>query len=192
MPDLSAFVAAASTFISQYPLFVGSAVVILLVLGLTARQSANAHRRSTGVQIPTGFGTDPDMAEQRARFWQHAMHQDTQFNDRLNFFLVFESILLGIVAALYARSSNVDFMLWAIALLGLVITLLWMNVQVYQKYYLDSFSRRLEQLPEFAVTAEYNRKWRPGTARRILTYIIPLTVALIWLGIIGVFLKIHF
>jgi hypothetical protein len=192
VPDPSTFISAISTFISAYPVFDGAAVAIVGVFGFTVLQSTIAHRRINGVKIPEDFGTDPSKADQRQRFWQHAMHEDGQFNDRLNFFLVFESILLGIVATLYAKSDNIDPTLWAMAMLGLVITLLWMNVQVYHKFYLDSFSARLEQFSEFAKTTEYDRKWFFDSTRHVLSYVIPLTVAFIWLGVIGVFLRIHF
>jgi hypothetical protein len=39
--------------------------------------------------------------EQKARLWKHKLHLDTTFYIRLNFFLVFESILLGFVGVLY-------------------------------------------------------------------------------------------
>lgn len=189
---VGAFFSALGTFISTYPLFDAAAGATLIALAVTVIQSVAAHQGIKDVGIPPDFGTNSTMRDERDRFWQHAMHEDGQFNDRLNFFLVFESVLLGVVAALYVKSGTVNLTLWAVAMLGLVITLLWMNIQVYHKYYLDSFSPRLEQFPEFGVTAEYDRKWRPDSTRHILSYIIPLAVALIWLGIIGVFLNIHF
>src|SRR4051794_23451209 len=42
--------------------------------------------------------------EQRARFWEHALHEDRNISDRQYFFLVFQSVLLGIVGALYTGS----------------------------------------------------------------------------------------
>ncbi len=35
--------------------------------------------------------------EQKNRLWQHKMNEEAMFNSRLNFFLVFESVLLSVV-----------------------------------------------------------------------------------------------
>lgn len=182
-------------FITAHWLFSGAAAAIFVVFVITSVQSILAHRGSGKVsaEVEKNFGVDPDLKEQRDRFWQHAIHEDGQYNERLNFFLLFESVLLGVVAALYSKSNAVvDTTLWSVTILGLIITLLWMNIQAYHKYYLDTFSPRLEQLPEFKVTAAYNRKWKLHVTRSILSYVIPLAVALIWLFIIAVFQKVHF
>ena len=36
-------------------------------------------------------------SDQINRLWEHGLHEDEVFNNRLNFFLVFESVLLGMV-----------------------------------------------------------------------------------------------
>ncbi len=41
-------------------------------------------------------------SDQKKRLWEMTVHDDTMFNNRLNFFLVFESVLLSVVGLLYS------------------------------------------------------------------------------------------
>jgi hypothetical protein len=49
--------------------------------------------------------------EQISRLWEHFWHLDNNFYNRLNFFLVFESVLLGVVGLLYSRPNGSIFVL---------------------------------------------------------------------------------
>ena len=44
-----------------------------------------------------------------SRLWEHGLHEDKIFNERLNFFLVFESVLIGVVASLYNAPTSKTF-----------------------------------------------------------------------------------
>lgn len=64
-------------------------------------------------------------SEQMNRLWEHRHYMSSTFYNRLNFFLVFESVLLGVVGILYSKSNSVTLILKMIVLLGLVLTLIW-------------------------------------------------------------------
>src|SRR2546429_9337642 len=78
--------------------------------------------------------------DQMKRLFEHRMHEDTMFNNRLSFFLVFESVLLGVVGVLSSRPSPVKLLLISIVCLGLLLTILWGYIQARQKYILDSLN----------------------------------------------------
>lgn len=124
--------------------------------------------------------------DQVARLWEHGMHEDKIFNNRLNFFLVLESVLLGVVAMLFGQnnpSSNRDFVLRVFMFTGLAITLLWAYVSARQKYVFDSLKERLrEHLPEYAGTVRARKRARwPLSNNTLLAYVVPETFIVIWI-----------
>lgn len=139
-------------------------------------------------QVPKQMDSD-----QIGRLWEHGMHEDTIFNDRLNFFLVFESVLLGVVGMLYSKQPPVmKAILITIVCLGLFITIIWGYIQARQRSTLHRLIERLEEhLPEFRDTFEPldQKKWRRLSGTLLLTYFIPLLVALIWVVLLVLFLK---
>jgi hypothetical protein len=59
--------------------------------------------------------------EQCERLWQHLLHEDTLFNERLNSFVAFQSVLLGIAAFSLTQSQKpLVFVGWA----GLMVSLI--------------------------------------------------------------------
>src|SRR5690349_9326324 len=93
--------------------------------------------------------------DQLNRLWSHKQHVDNLFYERLNYFLIFESILLGIVGVLYSRPGSVVIMLKMITLLGLLITIIWLYIQARNKYIRDVVGRRARELiPEYKTTEE--------------------------------------
>jgi hypothetical protein len=121
--------------------------------------------------------------EQISRLWEHFWHLDNNFYNRLNFFLVFESVLLGVVGLLYSRPNGSILVLKLIMLLGFSLTVLWGYVQARQKYLLDDLVEQVKAVaPEYRMTLERRKhaKW-PISSVWLLAYIVPLLVALIWL-----------
>jgi hypothetical protein len=118
----------------------------------------------------------------KERLWDHAAHENVVFNDRLNFFLLFESVSLGVIGALYSRSPADNTPLQFLAFLGLLISLLWLYVQARQKNILNSVrARNAVALPEYAFILRNRRKWPPSTTW-LLGYFLPLVVLLIRLS----------
>src|SRR3990170_655117 len=84
--------------------------------------------------------------EEANRLWQHGTHEENIVNSRLNFFLVLESILLGVVAMLFGQNPpaiNQDFILRAFLFLGLALTIVWAYIAARQKYVFDNLRKRL-------------------------------------------------
>src|SRR5690242_7042720 len=100
--------------------------------------------------------------EQRNRLWEHGLHEDTIFFNHLNFFLIFESVLLGVVGVLYSRPQPSTLMLRIIIILGLSLTLVWGYAQSRQKHMLNILQARCyEFIPDYKVTIEKRHygKW---------------------------------
>jgi hypothetical protein len=125
--------------------------------------------------------------EQQKRLFDHGLHEDKLFNDRLSFFLVFESLLLNVVASLYRCGTPAPALVFAsFAALGLVTTLIWVYVQRRQYVYVRVLIKRLEDhFPEFADTrlAARGKHGLGFRAMPLLTYAIPGSVLVLWLGI---------
>ncbi len=68
-------------------------------------------------------------SEQSRRLWEFRLHLETQLYNRLTFFLIFESVLLGVVGALYSKTSQSILVLRAIVFLGFCITVVWLYIQ---------------------------------------------------------------
>ncbi len=125
--------------------------------------------------------------DQLNRVWEYRLHVESLFYSRLNFFLVFESVLLGVVGALYGKPNSAMLVLRVIVVLGLSITIIWMLVQARHKLMFDAISEEVaERMPEYVVTwKRINERlgWflRSVPAIFLLTYIVPLLVALVWI-----------
>ena len=127
--------------------------------------------------------------EELRRMWEHRLHVDNEFYSRLNFFLIFESVLIGSVGALYSKTNQVMLVLRVIAFLGLGITLVWAYVQARHKYLLDAINALCrEKMPEYKATIEYfnKTKW-PLSTRWLLAYVIPTLIVLVWVILIILF-----
>lgn len=121
--------------------------------------------------------------EQIRRLWEHHLHLDNNFYNRLNFFLVFESVLLGVVGLLYSRPNSSVLVLKLIVLLGFSLTAIWGYVQARQKYLLDDLKEQVKAVvPEYRMTLERRKlsRW-PVSSMWLLTYTVPTLVALVWL-----------
>jgi hypothetical protein len=127
--------------------------------------------------------------DQINRLWEHRLHVDNEFYSRLNFFLVFESVLMGVVGVLYSSPHPVMFVLRAISILGFCITLVWVYVQARHKYLLDTLNARCSEIiPEYRETIDYWKKTKwPFSTRWLLAYVIPVLVVAVWIVFIVLF-----
>jgi hypothetical protein len=123
---------------------------------------------------------DPDQIN---RLFEHGLHVDTMLHNRMNFFLVFESVLLSVVSVLYSRPSSPKAVLFTIICLGFVLTLLWGYIQARQKWVRDSLKAfRREVMPEYEMTMKRREqvKW-PIDSTTLTTYGVPPLVGLVWI-----------
>lgn len=116
------------------------------------------------------------------KLWQHGLHEDSVFNERLNFFLVFETVLLGVVGMLFGSANSTEGIIKLFVTLGFVLTLMWMYVQARQKSVVEGLRQTLRELDkgyDEAITQRDSKRW-PISSTWLLTYFIPLSVLLIW------------
>ena len=122
-------------------------------------------------------------SDQINRLWQHAAHSQNRFDNRLNFFLVFESVLLGVVGVLYSKTSSAKMIVIALICLGFVLTAFWGYVQARERYLLNDLEAQLQEVaPEYRETMMRRErvKW-PISSTSLLAYGVPSLVALIWI-----------
>jgi hypothetical protein len=123
--------------------------------------------------------------EQKNRLWQYKMQEETTFNSRLNFFLVFESVLLSVVGLLSSKTASSDkVVLISIISLGFILTILWGYIQAKNKSNTEIIrALAVKALPEYRMVRTQLAKW-PVPTMPLLTYGIPILVGLIWIALL--------
>ena len=88
------------------------------------------------------------------RLWQHGLHEERLFHDRLNYFSAVEIGLLSVFAILYNKDRPFGLL---IPLTGaaLVFTLFWLVIQYnHWRYCLFLYSKISELVPEYRETID--------------------------------------
>jgi hypothetical protein len=125
---------------------------------------------------------EPQDDAQRNRIWEHRLHEDTQLNQRLNFFLIAEAML--VVAAAQVLSSNAakPWLGVGISVVGLGLTLVWWAVNRRQVVIMRHIQKRAtEALPEFRKHYETRP---PGRSTGLLSGGIPAIIGFVWVIIL--------
>jgi hypothetical protein len=117
------------------------------------------------------------------RLWQHVMHEERLFHDRLNYFSAVQVGLLGTFAILYNKDSSFS-MFVPFTVVGLVLALLWLRVQVRHWRYCVHVNERIKMtVSEYAQTiAEFASPGRSDglSIARPLAFAVPLLFASVW------------
>jgi hypothetical protein len=136
---------------------------------------------------PAGFEVLLE-GDQVNRLWQHGMHEERLFYDRLNYFSAIQVGLLGVFAILYSKepSAGVFVPLTAVAI---AFALLWLRVQVrHWRYCVHVHDRMRDSVPEYARTvAAFGA---PGGANGLsisqpLAFAVPMLFVAVWLALFG-------
>jgi hypothetical protein len=120
------------------------------------------------------------------RLWQHGMHEERLFHDRLNYFSAIQVGLLGVFAILYQKepAPGVFAPLTAVAL---AFTLLWLRVQVRHWRYCVHVNDRIKRVvPEYERTlAGFAAPGRTDglSISRPLAIAVPLLFAATWVAL---------
>lgn len=123
--------------------------------------------------------------DQAERLFTHGMHEDNLFNSRMHSFLVIQTVMLAAIG-LHQKAADSLWIVRAIAIAALVLSVVWSYVQTRQKRKLDVLVHRLEKfLPEFGRT----RRWTGSppyvpSATSLLTYVVPGSFVIVWIVIV--------
>lgn len=130
-------------------------------------------------------GYDADAAN---RVWQHGIHEEQLFHNRLNYFSFLETGLLSLCAILYNKEPALALFV-PLAVVGLLFTLLWLLIQTRHWAYCQHVHSRAREL-----VADYRETlagWAgPGrrdgwSISRPLALAVPLLFAFTWVGFLA-------
>jgi len=113
------------------------------------------------------------------RILQRTIHEENVYYARLNFFLVFESVLLASFVSLEKAAATWFFLAWAIPVLGIVISGLWWRAQARQYRLVHDLGERVtNELPEYQGASE--RRAPSVSPTRLMTHGVPLLFLSLW------------
>lgn len=120
------------------------------------------------------------------RLWQHALHEERLFHDRMNFFSAMQVGLLGVFAILYNKEPVVWVFL-PLTVISLAFTLLWLVVQVrHWRYCVHVHVQIRRTVPEYARTVATFPGGTDGLSiARPLAFAGPLLFTVIWIALLG-------
>ncbi|MBM3981954.1 MAG: hypothetical protein FJ304_17110 [Planctomycetes bacterium] len=130
----------------------------------------------------------PPSADEINRLWQHGMHEERLFHDRLNYFSFLETGLLTICGIMYNKEPAVGFFV-PICVVGLLFTLLWIMIQRRHWRYCEHLNARIRQLvPEYRALLEgfVGPGRRDGfSISKPLALAVPVLFALMWTAFVA-------
>jgi hypothetical protein len=122
------------------------------------------------------------------RLWQHGMHEERLFYDRLNYFSAIQVGLLGVFAILYNKEPAVGVFV-PLTAAALAFALLWLWVQVRHWRYCVHVNQQIKRsVPEYGrtVAAFASRGRTDGLSiSRPLATAVPLLFAATWAALFG-------
>lgn len=132
--------------------------------------------------------SDRPPADEVNRLWQHGMHEERLFHDRMNFFSAMQVGLLGVFAILYNKEPAPGVFV-PLTLVALAFTLLWHRVQVrHWRYCVHVHVLIRRAVPEYARTvASYAGPGRTDglSIARPLAFAVPLLFAVLWIALLA-------
>lgn len=117
------------------------------------------------------------------RLWQHGMHEERLFHDRLNYFSFLETGLLTICGIMYNKEPAVAIFV-PFTVVGLVFTLLWFVIQRQHWRYCVHVNERIKRVvPEYKATIEGFAGHTDGLSiSKPLALSVPVLFALTWVA----------
>jgi hypothetical protein len=120
------------------------------------------------------------------RLWQHGLHEERLFYDRMNYFSAIQVGLLGVFAILYHKEPSPG-LFAPLTAVALAFDLLWQWVQVRHWRYCVHVNEQIKRaVPEYARTvAAFAAPGRKDglSISRPLAFTVPVLFALIWLAL---------
>ncbi len=122
------------------------------------------------------------------RLWQHGMHEERLFHDRLHYFTAMQIGLLGVFAILYNKELSIGVFV-PLAVVALAFTLLWLRVQIRHWRYCVHVNDQIRRaVPEYGRTvATFAAPGRTDglSISRPLALAVPLLFAATWVALFG-------
>ena len=122
------------------------------------------------------------------RLWQHGLHEEKLFYDRLNYFSAIQVGLLGVFAILYNKEPSFGVFV-PLTATALAFNLLWLRVQVrHWRYCVHVYEVIRRAVPEYARTvATFAAPGRKDglSISRPLAFAVPLLFAATWVALFG-------
>jgi hypothetical protein len=135
---------------------------------------------------PPGPPADPARPDEVNRLWQHGMHEERLFHDRLNYFSAIQVGLLGVFAILYQKEPAPG-VFAPLTAVGLAFTLLWLRVQVRHWRYCVHVNDQIKRIvPEYGRTlAGFAAPGRTDglSISRPLAFAVPVLFAVTWVAL---------
>ena len=137
---------------------------------------------------PTATSECPLQPDEVNRLWQHGMHEERLFHDRLNYFSALQIGLLGVFAILYHKEPAPGVFV-PLIVVALAFTLLWLVVQVrHRRYCVHVHVLVRRAVPEYGRTvASFAGPRRSDglSIARPLAFAAPLLFAVIWVALLA-------
>lgn len=133
----------------------------------------------------------PPSQDELNRLWQHGLHEERLFHDRLNYFSVVEIGLLSAFAILYNKDRPLG-LLAPLTVAALVFTVFWFLLQYkHLRYSLFLHSRLYETIPEYRQTIDgyfgqeaENKQLNAFSFSKPLSLAAPVLFGLTWIAIL--------
>jgi hypothetical protein len=140
-------------------------------------------------QVSENDSLSPD---EMNRLWQHALHEERLFHDRLNYFSVVEIGLLSAFAILYNKEHPFG-LLASLTGAALIFTVFWLLLQYkHWTYCTYIYSRLRENVPEYRQTVDIyfgqdasNKSTTAFSFSKPLSLAAPVIFALTWAAFLG-------
>jgi hypothetical protein len=130
----------------------------------------------------------PPHPDEVNRVWQHGMHEERLFHDRLNYFSALQVGLLGVFAIMYNKDPSLGVFL-PLTAVALAFTLLWLGIQMRHWRYCVHVNERIKELvPDYRRTLEgfAGPRFPDGLSiTRPLAFAVPVLFAFTWLAFIS-------
>ncbi len=162
------------------------------------RASGTLHSRLAGGDPWLDIGMENDASEggqlsedEINRLWQHGLHEERLFHDRLNYFSVVELGLLSAFAILYNKERPVGLLI-LITVAALVFTIFWLILQFNHWRYCAYLHDRMRMwIPEYRATVDEYFGLRGAKEANAFSFAKPLALAapallaLTWVGFLA-------
>lgn len=123
-------------------------------------------------------------SEQAKYLWEYRLHVEKVFYDRMNFYILLESVLLVAIVTIYSNKP-ITAIIIAICIVGFVVTVIWLYLQVWYKAMLNVLSERVKcRIPAYKeamklVKTEFPHHCLPSPLS--VTVYLPVVLLLLWL-----------